>query len=224
MDRRINSNRRRVHKGKKRGYTTTESAVLTFLTPHKYLTLKYNQTYETSLLTTAGAQQIMNLNSIFDPDRTGSGHQPYGYDTLATLYNRYRPLQTRWKVTFGTSTGNYHFVVLPLNGLLVAAIADGATFNTAVEHPRSRNGIQGGGGAPSTVIMGEIDLAALNGVIRTEYLADDRFEAQIGANPAELMVLYTGVYNPTVSTLTAFFNIEVWYTVDLHDPIALGGS
>ena len=29
-----------------------------------------------------------NLNSIFDPNRTGFGHQPYGHDQLAGLYNR----------------------------------------------------------------------------------------------------------------------------------------
>jgi len=43
---------------------------------------------------TAGAAGLAGLykyraNSIYDPDQTGGGHQPYGRDTLATLYNHY---------------------------------------------------------------------------------------------------------------------------------------
>lgn len=30
------------------------------------------------------------LNDIFDPDTTGTGHQPRGYDTWAVTYNKYR--------------------------------------------------------------------------------------------------------------------------------------
>lgn len=34
--------------------------------------------------------QIHRLNSLFDPDYTGVGHQPRGFDQLALLYSRYR--------------------------------------------------------------------------------------------------------------------------------------
>ena len=46
------------------------------------------------LSVTAGQAGLAGLykfraNSIYDPDQTGGGHQPYGRDTLATLYNHY---------------------------------------------------------------------------------------------------------------------------------------
>ena len=32
---------------------------------------------------------VFRLNSLFDPDFTGTGHQPQGYDNMALQYNRY---------------------------------------------------------------------------------------------------------------------------------------
>jgi hypothetical protein len=37
-----------------------------------------------------GTEQVFRLNSLYDPDLTGTGHQPYGFDTLATLYFHYK--------------------------------------------------------------------------------------------------------------------------------------
>ncbi|PWN73053.1 hypothetical protein CV717_29100, partial [Bacillus cereus] len=31
-----------------------------------------------------------SCNGIHDPNITGTGHQPYGHDTVASLYNHYR--------------------------------------------------------------------------------------------------------------------------------------
>jgi hypothetical protein len=176
------------------------------------------------MLTTAGAQQIMNLNSLFDPDRTGTGTQPYGFDQLAALYNRYRVLRCHWKVSFGTSSGTYFVVVVPVNGLVNSAIADAATFSLACQLPFAKDGIQGGGGSPSVKIAYNISLNELTGVTKNEYLADDRFEAQVSASPAELMTLYVGTYNPTTSTVIAFLTVDMIFDVDFHDPISQGAS
>jgi hypothetical protein len=36
-----------------------------------------------------GTEQIFDLNNLFNPDHTGSSHQPYGFDQLMVLYNRF---------------------------------------------------------------------------------------------------------------------------------------
>lgn len=41
-----------------------------------------------------------SCNNIFDPDVTGAGHQPMGYDQWASLYSRARVIGSRIKVTF----------------------------------------------------------------------------------------------------------------------------
>ncbi len=205
-------------------YSNRESPFITGIDPHKYVTLKYLENYTNTVLTTAGAQQTMNINSIFDPNRTGVGHQPLYFDQYSALYNRYRVLNTRWKITFGNTTGTYNVVVLPLNGLLVASVAGQTTYETACEQPRAVYKIVPGNGGYPVTISGAISLSALNGCTKTEYLGDDRFEAQISASPTEIMTLNIGLYNPTTATVIINFTVELFFEVDLHDVISISGS
>jgi hypothetical protein len=55
-------------------------------------TLRYSQlvTLTAGASGLFGTEQIFRLSSLFDPDLTGTGHQPYGFDSLAALYYRYK--------------------------------------------------------------------------------------------------------------------------------------
>jgi hypothetical protein len=176
------------------------------------------------MTTGVGTQSLFRLNSIFDPNSAVGGHQPYGYDQLAALYNRYRVLRTKWKVTFGNQSGSYDICVVPVNGALAAPVTTNTTFETACEVPYAYQKVQGGGGAPTVIISNEMPLNKLGGVKLSEYLDDDRFEAQIGANPAEVINLVIATYNGTAATIVASYTVELWYEVDLHDPILQPGS
>lgn len=57
-----------------------------------FKTLKYSQNFHLTgaALGLFGAVEKMRLNSLFDPDQTGTGHQPYGRDTMASIYQRYK--------------------------------------------------------------------------------------------------------------------------------------
>jgi len=115
-------------------------------------------------------------------------------------------------------------LVGPVNGLLASSIVDAATFQTASESPHVVTKTQSGGGGPTITISGSMSLMKLNGVTKTEYLADDRFEAAIGASPTEIMTLVIGTYNPTGSTQAPIITVEMWFFVDFHDPILVAGS
>lgn len=41
------------------------------------------------------ADYVFSLNSLYDPDVTGIGHQPYGFDQLMALYNHYTVVGAR---------------------------------------------------------------------------------------------------------------------------------
>ncbi|AYP28731.1 MAG: putative capsid protein [Circoviridae sp.] len=45
-----------------------------------------------------------SMNSLFDPNRTGTGHQPYGFDQLAAFYGRYYVTGAKMICTFSCQT------------------------------------------------------------------------------------------------------------------------
>lgn len=53
---------------------------------------KYAQTFTltTGTVGVMGTQNSFRLNCMYDPDATGTGHQPYGYDQMVALYNGYQ--------------------------------------------------------------------------------------------------------------------------------------
>jgi len=51
--------------------------------------LRYCTAIELNGAAGAIAKHFFRANSLFDPDLTGGGHQPYGFDQLAAIYNHY---------------------------------------------------------------------------------------------------------------------------------------
>lgn len=67
--------------------------------------LHYRETIllsSTALLPTAFNN--FSMNSLFDPNRTGTGHQPYGFDQMTTFYNRYYVTGAKMICTFSCQT------------------------------------------------------------------------------------------------------------------------
>lgn len=46
------------------------------------------------------------MNSLFDPDYTGTGHQPQWFDQLAAIYRNYRVKGSKITVTFGSNANS----------------------------------------------------------------------------------------------------------------------
>ncbi len=222
--RRNRRNRNKIPRRDGNNYTSIENFRVTGIDAHKYMTMKYVQSFSVSVAAGVGTQQTMNLNSIFDPDRTGVGHQPMYYDQMSALYNRYRVLRTFWKISFANNNGSYNTVVIPINGLINTAVAGVTTYDTACELQHAQYKLVPGTGGFPVVFLGNIALHVLNGCPLIEYMGDDRFEAQVGASPTELMTLAIGIYNPTVATIIVNFTVQMVFLVDLHDVISIAGS
>lgn len=203
-----------------REYTSYNNLQLTFLKPRQVSTMRYVGHFTTTLLTMVASNQIMNLNSIFDPDRTGAGHFPYGYATIIGIYNRYRVIKTWWKVCFSPSTASYDICVVPTNGALATAVTTQLTWEQAAANPRALLWNLGASGTTKE-ISSSVALNSLNGVSIIEYKADDRFESQVASSPTELMVLNVCTFNPNGGTIVINFFVELTFEVDLHDLIAV---
>lgn len=183
---------------------------------------KYASTVQVPISGGAGLWQI-NLNSVYDPDRTGTGHQPYGRDTYAQLYNRYRVIGCRYAVAIAPENPNQvcQLVAVPT----CSSVIPYPDCATAREQPRAKYIVQNPG-APARFVKGYVSLPQLQGLTTTQYMAGDVYQAQTGSNPSELAIL-----NLVCSSITdvggsfsGYLHIELVYTVEWFDPIVLPQS
>lgn len=159
--------------------------------PLQYRTrMKYVQTFK--ILADAGADYAINLfrlNSIYDPDESGVGHQPYGHDTLAPLYNNYRVYKAH--ATAELVVGTYAALECkPIIGFIACpALPTITNFSHLLELPKSKwKQVD----ANTRKVKGTYTMAKILGVTANQYKSDDLFMANMGGNPAA--VAYLGVY------------------------------
>lgn len=159
----------------------------------------------------------LNLNSIWDPLRTGgvSPDQPYARDQLALLYNRYRVIACGWRLTTPNNGGNIQVGALPSNDVFGTVATP---FSEIRENPRAKYFVQHNTG-PAQLIKGKIYLPSLVGRTKTQYMADDRYQAQIDTNPLEAAILNIGVAatNGGMITTGQTVNVLLEYTVEFFD-------
>lgn len=167
---------------------------------------------------------LFNLNSVYDPDRTGTGHQPFGFDQMATFYSKYCVVGCKWQVVFannavGTSQSHYvgccplNFSTTPTGGL-----------SEYMEQKRNRYAISDFHKKP--VIVGSVKLPKLLGAVNdTAYIADDLHYAFVSASPTDVCCLH--VYSLAVggqATEIVYASVILWYDVVFMEPRNMGQS
>jgi len=185
--------------------------------PERYICkMKYSDTFQ--ITAAGGSLYRFNLNSIYDPNRTGTGHQPYGRDQLATLYNRYRVFKCAYAITFFNSTNTLRLAAVPANIELGLG-----TVSEAVENPLAKWGTQTAGGSVK-VVSGTVYLPSLVGRTKGQYLADDRYQAQMAESPAEAAILNVIAQAITDVGVTVDCTISLTYHVECFDRNSLAQS
>jgi hypothetical protein len=181
--------------------------------------LKYDHDSNFTTTVSIANDTKFRLNSIFDPDLSGVGHQPQGRDQWNLLYNRYRVDSVR--VTIRALSMTSH-------GMMLCLLPNNSTTtltdtNQLVESPLAHVGVVGTG-TPTTLVK-HFDLKVLNGVSKNTYESDDRFQSLFSTNPTETLILHVGYWElGSLASVTASFNITLEYFVTCYDPITVGSS
>lgn len=167
---------------------------------------------------------VFNLNSIFDPDRTGTGHQPLGRDQYATFYNRYRVWSVRVKVVGALDPGVDNS---PVTFGIVADNSGSAYTNMdqAFEQQNAYSTIVASGANSSTVVR-RFRLWDVTGVSKQAY-KDDRFQALFSTDPAEqicLHVIYGSVLAGAAVSNALHYRVQLDMRCELFDPLPLAQS
>lgn len=172
---------------------------------------------------TAIDDNVIRLNSTFDPELTQSGHQPMGRDQMITLYGRYlvTKVSCDWVVqAAGSAANNLLITLVPSNDATVFT-----TLAAAMEQAGSKT-VAVNTGFPAkfrTVYYPH----KITGVSKTKYKSDDLFSSVVGGDPSEVIVLHIvmGTANGagvTDASITA--SAVLTYTTEWFDPVQLGLS
>lgn len=161
-------------------------------------------------------------NSIFDPNLTGTGHQPMGHDQLGNLYNKYRVYGCKYVITFSNTNPAYQGEVIVQNRPNTTLSAN---FEDAMESPYHQYKILGAETSGPKVIKGYANCAKVYGVSKQVWKTDDNYQANIGSNPSAGTILNIYAQNQTVGTaLTILARVNLTYFVEFYERKILGSS
>lgn len=178
-------------------------------------TLTYSSLYISVIANSAAAgRQQFSMNSLFDPDFTGTGAQPEYFDQLSALYNRYRVYGAAIKVVCLPFTTAGAQINVPTNVVLVPSAQSLASVNVddAAGLPRAQNRVVTGNMDQSNVtLVAAHSVSEILGVKDVE--GADRLQATISASPAE-QCLFSIIARTADGTTATSLGVSVRLTFD----------
>jgi hypothetical protein len=158
------------------------------------------------------------LNSLYDPDLTSTGHQPFGFDQWALFYESYVVTKATYEVYCQPSTGS-----TPV--LVSAYVSDDASY------PGVMNTIAENGGdvrlgsvqSPEYVFKGELDIAKYYRRAGSLTL-DSALRALTSANPSEVVLLNLSAQSTTTSAAVSTFFVRLVFEARFMEPTSLAPS
>lgn len=179
------------------------------IAPRQLVKLKYSS--NGSLNITGGSQKAQysyNLNSLYDPDRTGGGHQPRYYDQWMTLYNYYRVYACKYTIRGATNVANV------LTACTIATPYAPPTYSFSEDVSE----------LPFTTTRvlqfqttnynhsAKISLPKLLGETRTQFMGDDANTGSISTSPAQVACITLAIFPTDPANVS---NQDLQYTIDL---------
>lgn len=167
-------------------------------------TLRYADVYTLTSTTQAVAKQVFRMNSLFDPDFTGTGHQPYYFDQIAAIYGGYCVLGAKLKAIFSPITDAIA-TAQPSGPMCIGILGEpngttSSTLSTLLETSGAVSTLLGGPNGGSNVkTLYTTYSPGKNLALGDE---DDTVQATVSANPSQVwfatvFMAETGLGTPT---------------------------
>jgi len=189
--------------------------------PDAYMVrLKYSSLHAIAYTGATGVpgRYSFRVNSIFDPDLTGTGHQPLGHDQWETFYNRYLVYGCKYYINFvNQSTTDQMEVAVQLR--------PNSTFATDMDTIREDpltvfRAVLGTENQPKSqaVAKGYADVAKIRGIPRGRMKFESDYQAVFGNNPPISPLIHIYVQNQDVNTsISGIVRVDLVYYVRMHD-------
>jgi len=177
--------------------------------------MRYSEAISINASTGLAVHHLFRCNGIFDPNVTGTGHQPYGHDSYQALYNHYNVLSSTIVVTPAED----------IDATVGVTLTDDTTVNSDFDTVKEIKG---------TKMMVLTQASDGNSKIVQKYDANQVWDksyqkstqASFGADPAEEMyfdIWATGKLS-TVAAATVRLLVTISYEVECFELRDLGQS
>lgn len=182
------------------------------------ITAKMRYSEEITLTSIIGlsAHHLFRANSIFDPNLTGIGHQPYGHDVYQQIYNHY-------EVTNATIVVSCHGS--GTEGCFGVSLVDDAVISSDYNSVREQKGTRMAFLVPEKGICPQVvNYYNQNQNFPMEYRKATNSE--FGSSPADGMNFDIWVCGSSLLSAGSDFrfNVAITYTVKMWELKDLGGS
>jgi len=189
---------------------------------HQAFHFRYCDSVSIDASTGVAADYVLNASSLYDPDVTGTGHQPYGFDQLMAFFRHYVVVKARVKVTAVSNVTPPIWVAVHLNDRSTSLA--GEAFSYVRELPRTKMFLIAPSPAPAREIQ-SIEFRAED-FFDCDPLDRDELAGTSGTSPTEAAYFHVMVL-PQLSTdnpagQVVGFELDQWAV--LTEPALLTGS
>lgn len=168
------------------------------------------------------AAYIYSLNGLYDPNITGVGDQPTGFDQYMALYDLYTVLAVKVKVKVLNGDGTYPQIC----GATVAGLASAQTDpNIYIRNGTPQYHVVGPLGAYMNIREWQFDVD-LTKLAKTNIKTDPDYSGTAGTNPPNQWYLHiwNGAHDGTSNAGQCYWQVEFEYLVQLRDPATAPNS
>lgn len=182
----------------------------------KYGKLTY---YDQNNFSTGAVQAggyVFTANGLYDPNITGTGHQPMGFDQMMLFYEHYTVTKATLTVNFYNNDVDDPVIV----GCLIAPdVTIETNFSKLVENGMlNRYWItEKGGNDPKHTFKISADISKING--KKDVKSEDDFRGDSASNPVEQSYFHLFAYNQTnVNVVNVLFEVVIEYEAVFTEP------
>lgn len=197
------------------------------LPPHKFCKLIYGERYDfaTGAGGTYATEQVMRLNSLYDPDFTGAGHQPRYFDQMAAMYRKYIVYGALIELTFTDPSADGIEVAALIQPSAESLSMTGKSVGYFNEMPQAVVRPLNNTGNQLTKIRQYLPLHILDGISKVRLMNDPNYSATTTDNPAlsPWLRFSVGSYSGT-SGVTVRAQLKITYYCKLYDRILVAQS
>jgi len=178
--------------------------------------LRYADTF--SLTSTAGAVStyVIRANDLFDPDFTGTGHQPMGFDQLMLWYNHFCVISSKITCTFTNTSSAHAICSIRVDGastpitVIDRIIELGGSSMDSLSYVSSTN--------DTKLLTLAVDIAKLQGVSPKTITADPSLRGDAATTPTEITYFHIQLWSTLAATTVVQVDFILEQTAHFFEP------